>query len=91
MGVGAEKMALLRRHRSAFAVGDAFVQTQCSGFAAQGQGGGVGTGDEPRVKQIEVGLVLHDVFFIGQTCHGVFCGEAGDVIRRLHGALDGGV
>ena len=50
MGVGAEKMALLRRHRSAFAVGDAAAGLERSRFALQGQLGRLFTVDRPGME-----------------------------------------
>ena len=88
VGVCAEKMALLSRHRSAFAVGDALVGLHGRGFATQCEGGGVCAGDVPRVEQIQIGVMGGNVFFVGQASHGVFGGEAGNVVGRLHGALN---
>ena len=88
MGVGTEKVALLGRYGRAVAVGDAAAGFEGRCFALQSQLGGLFAVDAPRVKQIQIAVVRFDVGFVGQTGGRVFGGEAGDVIGRLHCALD---
>jgi hypothetical protein len=40
------------------------------------------------VKQVQIAVVRFDVGLVGQPGGGVFGGEAGNVIGRLHGALN---
>ena len=89
MGMGAEKMALLGRHASAFAVGDAFGGFQSRFFTGHGHAGCFLAADCPGVKQIEVSDIGFNVFWVGQTSRGVFGGESRDVKRSLHRLMDG--
>ena len=91
MRVRAEEMALLGRHRRAFAVGDAAAGLEGSGLALKGQFGRLLAADSPRVEQVQLARLGFDVALVGQARHRVFGGEAGDVISSLHGALDGGL
>ncbi len=89
MGVGAEKMALLRRHRRAFAVGDAAAGFQGCSFAGQRQLGGLFAVHRPGVKQVQIAVLRLDVGRIWQTGGRVFGGEAGDVKGGLNRLLNG--
>ena len=88
MGVGAEKMALLRRDAGAFAVGDLLVRGHGGGLTTQRQFGGTRAVNRPRVEQIQIAVLMGDQALIGQSGKGVFCCEAGNVKSRLHGALN---
>ena len=83
-GVRGEKMALLRRHARAFAVGDQAACAQRGGFALQRQPGRVFGRDGPGVKQIERRVLAGNVLLVGQAGSLVFGGEAGDVVSGLH-------
>ena len=89
MGVGTEKMAVLGRHRSAFAVDDATIGVQGGRLATQSQCGRALAGDVPGVKQIQISVLMGNVFGVGQARHRVFSGEAGNVMGRLNRALNG--
>ena len=89
MGMGTEKMAVLGRHRSAFAVDDARIGVQSGRLAAQSQFGRALAGDVPRVEQIQINMLMGNVLGVGQSRHGVLGGEAGNVMGRLHRALNG--
>ena len=53
--------------------------------------GGFFAGDGPGVEQVQVavGFWRGDVIRVGQAGHGVFGGEAGNVVGRLHGLQNG--
>ena len=87
MGMGAEKMALLRRYPSTFAVGDALVCFEGCCLATQSDLRRLLAGDYPRVEQISIGLRLSDVLRIRQASDGVFCSEARNIVGGLHRAL----
>ena len=87
MRVCAEEMALLRRHRRAFAVGDARIGLQGRGFATQGQFSGLFAVDRPGVKQIQISQLMCDQIRIRQTRHRVFGGEARNIECSLHSSL----
>ena len=92
MGVGTEKLRLLRRHGSAFAVGDALVHAQGSGLALHRQLRRLLAAHGPGVKQIERARAVsdrRDIFLIGQSGKRVFGGKARYVISRTHGLRDG--
>ncbi len=90
--VGAEEMALLRRHARAFAVADALVHREGGALAGQRHLGRLLAGDGPGVEQVQVALLIHrgHVGLVGQAGHRILGGEAGDVVGRLHRALDRG-
>jgi len=89
--VGAEEVALLGRHRRAFAVGDAATGFEGGGLALQGQFGRLLAGDGPRVEQVQLARIGFDVTLIGQAGDRVLGCETGNVIGRLHGAFNGGL
>jgi len=81
-------MALLGRHGRAFAVGDAATGFEGGSFAFQREFGCGFAAHRPGVKQVEFARLRLDVHLIGQARSGVFCGKAGNVVGRLHRALD---
>ena len=88
-GVGAEKMALLRRHAGAFAVGDQPAGAQGGGFAFESQQGSLFRIDSPGVKQVELGVLASDISGVRQARGFVGSRETGDVESSLHGLLNG--
>jgi hypothetical protein len=88
MRVGTEEMGLLGRYGGTFAVADAAVRGKCGLLAAQGQRCGLLAVDVPGVEQVQVQRArggFGNVCLVGQARHRVLGGEAGDVVRRLHG------
>ena len=88
--VGTEKMALLRRHTGAFAVGDQAAGAQGGGFAFERQQGGLLRIDGPGVKQVELGVLARNIAGVRQARGFVGGRETGDVESSLHGLLNGG-
>ena len=88
MGVGTEKMALLGRHRCAFAVGDLAAHRQRRSLATRSQlEGGLGI-QFPRVEQRQVAcgfLACRQVFGIGQAGKGVLRRKTSDVVGGADG------
>ncbi len=87
-------MRLLRRHRSAFAVGDFLAHAQGSSFAFQRQTRSFFAGNGPREKQVQIALTLlyrNDVVRIGQACKRVFGRESRDVVGCAHSLLDSSI
>ena len=92
VGVGAEKMRLLGRHRRALAVGDALAGGKGSRLDDQGQTGGLLTVDGPGLEQVQIGALLglrRHIARIRQGGKRILRRETGNVIRCLHGLLNG--
>ena len=84
-----EKVGLLGRNPSAFAVADLLAGGQRGRLAAQGPGHGLFGVDGPGVEQFEVGVAVGDVLLVGQAGHRVLGGKAGNVVSGLHRLADG--
>jgi hypothetical protein len=84
-------VGLLRRNCRTFAVGDPFVNRQCSRLCPHRQLCRGLAVDRPGKKKLQVVALLADLRHIGrvrQRSKGVFGGESGNIKGSLHGLLD---